>query len=343
MLSIKNTENVADEIQKTICTRTDEFKGPQLKIHILRSKSGDNLCIIINHMLCDGADFKELLYLLSSIYSGLNHNPSYKPSYMLGSRSAVQIINTFNLKSKAKILSQKYGLSRHDDSIVFPLEGDRKTPFIVTHTLGQEKLKMIKAYAKLYGATVNDAILAAYIRALHKTLPGRTTSIQCVLDLRKFLPDKKSKGLCNLTSNLVCDIGPNIGDNFNETLIKVKQAMDIEKSNVSSLHLIMLLEGIFRIMPYKISKFMVLKGYHNPPFAMSNIGIIDHARLTFDNIQIKSAFMTGSIKYNPYFQLALSTFKGELTLSVAFHGTLADKEKIDDFLSTVDETLPFYE
>jgi NRPS condensation-like uncharacterized protein len=100
-----------------------------------------------------------------------------------------------------------------------------------------------------------------------------------------------------------------------------------------------MLEVLFRTMPYKMAKRLVLKYYHNPPLAMSNLGIIDHKQLSFEGVHITEAFMTGSIKYSPLLQLALSTFDDQITFSVAFHGTLADKGKIQEFLMEIDNEL----
>jgi NRPS condensation-like uncharacterized protein len=332
---LKETENADEEIQKAICLKINTFEGPQFRILVVRNDKADVLCVIINHMLCDGEGFKEVLYLLSSIYSHLENNPAYS----LGSRSVQQVIRTFGWRDKTKIIFQRYGLSRHNNSIKFEIEGDRNAPFIVTRTIPRDRFHTIKAYAKQYGTTVNDVLLAAYIRSLHKTLDGQTAAIQCVVDIRKYLPAKKAEGFCNLTSNLVCDIGPVIGEEFHDTLMKVKKTMDTEKQALSCLNLIIRLEVLFRTMPYKTAKRLVLKYYHNPPLAMSNLGIIDQKRLSFEGVHITEAFMTGSIKYSPFFQLALSTFNDQITFSVGFHGTLADKGKIQEFLTELDNEL----
>lgn len=336
---LKNTENIEHKMQKALCSKVDESVGPQLQVHVIRSEKFDSLCVVINHMICDGVGFKDLMYWMSSIYSHLEDDPDYKPDYQFGSRSAGQVLNSFHLKSKLAILFQKYGLSRHDDSVAFEFDGDRNNPFIMTRTIESDRFKAIKSYSKQQGVTINDVILAAYLRALNQVLPNQTAAIQCVLDLRKFLPDKKADAFCNLTSNLVCDIGPNIGGDFDKTLQMVKKVMDVEKARMSCLHLILLLEAVFGVLPYKMAKLAVTKEYHNPPLALSNIGIIDHKRLTFDHIKIHSAFITGSIKYNPLFQLALSTFDNEVTFSVAFHGTQADQKKIGLFLKILDKEL----
>ena len=338
---LKETDYVEAEIQRTVCSKTDTSYGPQLLIYVVRDEYTDSLCVIINHMLCDGMGFKELLYLLGLTYSKLRTNPDYQPERQNGNRSEQQILHAFGWKDKIKILFQRYGLSRHDDDIVFGLEGSESNPFIVTHTVTQNRFIAAKFFAKQNNSTVNDMLLAAYLRALNKILPGQTFSIQCILDLRKYLADNKIRKFCNLTSNLVCNIGPDIGKTFRDTLIQVKQAMDAEKKQMSCIHLIMLLETVFHFLPYPLVKQVVLKKYRNPPLAMSNIGIIDDKRLSFDHIAITSAYITGSIKYNPLFQLALSTFRDEATLSVAFYGTRADEERIKCFLQAIDNELPF--
>lgn len=340
MVFLKPTENADAELNRLICFRNSERVGPQLTVFIVRSRDSDALCAVVNHMLCDAAGFKEILYLLCSIYSRLESDPDFRPGVENTSRGTRQILNGFGWKEKFKIILQPYRLSRCDDSVVFRLESRESSPFLVTHTIPKSRFLAAKAFAKRRGATVNDVMLAAYLRALQQVLPGKATAIQCILDLRKYLPRPHAKLLCNLTSTLVCDIGPDVGAAFEDTLLKVKSAMDAEKQQLSCLHLILLLEVAFRILPYPLLKRAVLKAYRNPPLAMSNIGILDEKRLVFGHISVKSAFMSGSVKYKPYFQLALSTFRNEPTLSIALRGSETDRKKIEQFLNTVDRELP---
>lgn len=72
---------------------------------------------------------------------------------------------------------------------------------------------------------------------------------------------------------------------------------------------------------------------------MTNIGIIDKNKLIFDGVNIKDTFICGSIKYKPYFQMAVTTFNNEITLSINFCGTKNDKIKITEFLAMFDREL----
>ena len=47
-------------------------------------------------------------------------------------------------------------------------------------------------------------------------------------------------------------------------------------------------------------------------------------------------YITGSIKRNPYIQLALTTFMDEITFSIALYGTNEDFEKAQE---TIDELI----
>lgn len=340
MVVVKTAADPEAEADRLICFRNDERTGPQMKIFLVRGPADDVLCFVINHMLCDAAGFKELLYRLCSVYSRLKTEPDFRPAPETGPRDARQVLAALGGKRRFLLFFRRYSLGRHDDSIVLGLKGNRGTPFLEVRTVPKDRFLAAKEYAAKRGATVNDLILAAYLRALQKFLPGRETAIQCIVDLRKYLPDPHAKRICNLTSNLACDIGADVGADFADTLQRVKSAMDEEKQRDNCLHLVSLLEFVFRIFPFPLLKKAVLKAYRNPPLAMSNIGVLSDRGLVFDGLPVRSAYMSGSVKYRPYFQLAVSTFREEVTLSAAFHGTPEDRDAVGRLLAAVESELP---
>ena len=325
-------------IQSLLTARTHEGHGPQLRINIVRGKGADVLCVLMNHMVCDAAGLKEYLYLLSSIYLHLADAADYRPDDVMGSRSCRQVLGALGWKDRARALFDNYRLSKHSSGVFFELDGDADNPFIVTRTLSRERFRSIKACAKRCGATVNDIVLAAYIRSL-KAVLGRAIAVPCTVDLRKYLPGRRAQGICNLSSQLICDLGQDIGEDPAATLIKVKQAMDADKGRMGSVHGIAMIEAIFGLLPYATAMKFMAGIFINPSIALTNIGIIDKERLSFGDVEVTQAFITGSIKYKPYFQVALSSFGDELTFSINFHGTDADKERIERFLWTLDEEL----
>lgn len=113
----------------------------------------------------------------------------------------------------------------------------------------------------------------------------------------------------------VCDIGTDIDLNFDETLLKVKKTMDDGKISFSCLKEPMMLEILFKLLPYEAAKKIETKSFYNPPIALTNIGLIDKNQLIFGNAELKDAYINGSIKYNPYFQVAVTTFNNVIFLS----------------------------
>ena len=81
------------------------------------------------------------------------------------------------------------------------------------------------------------------------------------------------------------------------------------------------------------------KNLKNPLICMTNIGILDSEKLIFGNSSIEDAFMCGSIKYKPHFQLALTSFKDSITFSVNLYGNPKDKENIEYFFTLLDKEL----
>ncbi|WP_160687628.1 WS/DGAT domain-containing protein [Clostridium sp. C2-6-12] len=336
MLKILETSNIDENVNEFICKEIDAFKGPQLKIEIIRDDKNDTLCVLINHMLCDAAGFKEYLYMLSHIYSNIDENP-YNITSPMANRKISQILKKFSVREKLKIMFSKNDMFSLDQA-KFKLEGDLSNPFIEIRTILKEDFCKIKAYAKKNAATVNDVILTAYIRVLFQIF-NRVVATTCTMDMRKYLPNRRAEGICNLCTNLTCNIGLEIGTNFEQTLIKVKKAMDKEKSNIASIKSINLLERLFDILPYKMAKDIIEKRFANPLIAFTNIGIIDKTRLAFGEVEIAEAYMTGSIKYSPYFQLAISTFDDQPTLSVNLYGSQYDRNIISLFLDKLVQEL----
>ncbi|MDP4093101.1 MAG: WS/DGAT domain-containing protein [Bacillota bacterium] len=330
MVRFLETSSVDESVNRFICKGVDAFTGPQLMIEVIRNENFDTLCISINHMLCDAAGFKDYLYILSDIYINIDNEPNYKPAAM-GDRKISQIFKTFSLQDKLKIMFSKNDILTHDLA-KFEFEGDISNPFIEKLTVSKESFCRLKDYAKEHNATVNDVILTAYMRVLFQIF-DHPIIVPCVVDLRKYLPNRRAKGICNLCSNLICNIGSDIGMSFEQTLYKVKQVMDKQKADISCIKSLAIMEMVFDILPYKFARYLVNKSYSNANIEFTNIGILDRARLAFGKIEITEAYMAGSIKYAPCFELAVSTFDDRATFCVNLHGTQSDRNIISHFLN----------
>lgn len=336
---VETTEPDA-EVNRALIRKLSTENGPQICFTIVRTTTTDRLVVIMNHMLADGAGFKEYLYLLSETYSNLLENPAYNANLSLGSRSLSQIFKQFSHKEKKTILTKK-AKNKTVHNPVFPLQGDPENPKVIWTKLPKANFTQIIQYAKTQEATVNDVFFAAMAQTVHQTTSESELSIDCPIDLRKYLPERKSLGITNLTANITCEINKNDDLNSLEsTLQAVKKSLDPQKNSLAPLRIYYLLELIFKKKSYSFAKKASEKLYSIPKTSFTNIGIIEEDKLHFEGSTLTDCFICGSLKYAPFFQVAATTFRGELTLSTNLHGTTSDHEWQRLFLEKLMLNLP---
>ena len=142
-------------------------------------------------MVADAAGFKEYLYFLCETYAETMANPGYRPRAITGDRSMRPVLKRFGpgVKLRSLVLQGKENNRSGDHR--FPLsEGADVRPLILTRKLGRESLEALMAYSKARGATLDDAVLAAYYRCLFKRLalsPGDELRIPVMVDMRRYL------------------------------------------------------------------------------------------------------------------------------------------------------------
>lgn len=331
MLSLIESENVSQTVNQFLCQEVNLENGPQIKIGIIRNNKTDTLCIIINHMLCDAAGFKEVLYALGSIYTNLEKQTEFSAGSMIKHRNIGQILKEYSIWDRMKILCSKIELSSSAEN-KFNFQGDFSNPFIEIRKIPASEFRLLKIYAKKHSASINDVMMTACLKVLFRTF-GRNDALPCTIDLRRFLKDRNTAGICNMMTAISCNIGLDIGESFESTLYKVKYKMDSQKTNSAYIKNVAFLEMLFNVLPYKTAKNIIIKYFNNAPISFTNIGIIDKDRLAFGDSKMIHAFMTGSIKYNPSFQMSLSTFDDEAVLCVNFRGTQNDRLIIANFLN----------
>lgn len=320
-------------------TDIDIVNGPQLKIMINRETDRDTLYIVVNHMVCDGGGLKEYLYLLCDLYTKCKHNQKDIPVPRCYSRGTAQLFQKIGWAERIKIFFSKYDLSAQGEQEPIPFQGDRNHPFIITITLTEEEIKRIKAYAREKGATLNDAMIAAYVRVLHKKTGWKRIIMPCPVDLRRYIPPDTPHGICNLTGNYICDIMMDTTDSFGDTLKKVSDQLKSQKESNNCLKSVMTLALFSHIVPFHTMHEKFSKAYTVPIISYTNLGILDADLLVLGDLNVEDAFLTGTIKYAPYFQLSISTYRQTSTLTSNMYGTEADRLFIEQFLADIKNEL----
>ncbi|HEX3076831.1 MAG TPA: hypothetical protein VHQ24_08220 [Lachnospiraceae bacterium] len=216
------------EFERFICSKTNEATGPQIKVCLFRSEK-DCVAIVMNHMITDGAGFKQCLYLFASIYNNLSQNPDYVPSFIVdGDRSFKNVISNIPFFKKLKTLLFGRKENNQSSSETFPMSNTADTiPFILTYNVKPERYNQLLDFGKENNVTVNDVLLTAYIRALSKMLNinRKYLSIPIMVDMRRYLKEKSFKALTNLTSIATLRLRVYQDESFKETLYRVNSSM----------------------------------------------------------------------------------------------------------------------
>jgi NRPS condensation-like uncharacterized protein len=327
-----------------LVSHVDEGLGPQVHVFHLDSNP-PAVAIKMNHMVCDAAGFKEYLYFLCGIYSELRADPAFRPTTITGDRSIRPVLERFGVWAQLRSLLFQGKENNLTGGDRFPQsEVGEAQPFILTRKLGRKTTAALRDYGRARGATLNDIVLTGYYRCLFQRLaprPGSKLQIPVMVDMRRYLPKSETcVALTNLTSTVVTGLEYRPEQSFEDTLGEVKAIMDEKKGGDIGLNSFIKLNLIYRTLGDRIARRLLRSVLNNPLICMTNVGILDPTRLSFGDLRPNDAFLCGSIKYRPYFQLAMSSYEGEITLSVNLVGSADDRNSILSFFDEIAAELP---
>lgn len=339
-----STASSEAELEAFMVARDDERFGPQLRACVLDAESFA-IAFKLNHMICDAAGFKQFLGFLADVYSRRIVDPGYRPPEIDADRSMRAVLDRFGMGAKLKALLLQNGDNNRPGNHRFPLSGDQKAePFIVTRKLGRSRLTMLTGYGHEKHATLNDIVLTAFYRCMFRKLAlgaGEDLEIPLMVDMRRYLGDTNQfRTLTNLTSMVSTRLDFSRDESFEDALGRVSAIMRGKKRADLGLNVFVKLDLLYRMFGEPAADRIVRKRLNNPLICMTNVGILSPARLCFGGLQPYDAYLCGSIRYSPYFQLAMSSYNGELTLTVNQCGSAADRQQILSFLGDVDAELP---
>lgn len=344
ILTVADSDDPYKDSYDFLCQSIPVTSNVQFKILLLNKDGRSTLAMIVNHMCFDGGDFKYFLKKLAKNYNAMlsGENPTDLKS---GTRSAEQVYTKLNASDK-KIAKGLYkNISDVKDKHVFPLTpaSDDDRTMINVRKIERPVFTEMKNTGKRLGVTVNDVMLAAYVRSLYEIIGMRddeTLSIPCMVDLRRHIEGgENAGGLANHTGFMLCTVHGK-GETINDTLINVMRSTKSSKRDkFMGLYSLPLLKLAYTILPFSISEFAIKIGYNNPLIGMSNIGLLSEELLTFGNAKPVDGFMTGAVKYKPFMQLAMTTLNDELTMTIAIKGNEADKEKVEVFFDLIERNI----
>lgn len=281
--------------------------------------SGNTLYITVSHLICDGAGFKQLVYLLCDIYNGT----CVEDCGYLMNRDFSQL--TKNLSGGTGTLSMLLSMMNNYKNRPVYAKGEAAQPYLVEKVISKETMDKVHAAAKAQGATLNDVFLAAYARTLGTLYGLCKVNIPCTVDLRKYAKDKT--GIANLTGTYNLNVKLRDGEPFCETLSAVNANMQKQKKTRNDIADPALL--VSKYEKSSLEDFMKLYGGMDTSeyTDYTNLGVLDEKRLLFKGTAVKTAVGYSGVSQAPCFQIAVSSFKGETTISSLFSCGESEREK----------------
>lgn len=293
------------------------FALPQMQIAIGRKEQKDEVLIGMSHILSDGAGFLQYLYLLCFLYNGR------VPGEDLQNRRDISLLLK-GVHVRGETEQTKDGKGKMPEPVRKDSAGGRY--FFLKRTISSAEFQELHRKANQRHATVNDVFLAAYGRVLARLQGTGCAAVSCPADLRGFGGEQKEYlTIANMTGmyqNIVVEGSPETS--FSAVLSQVSLETRLKKARLRCFTGIRALDFAYGKIPAAFLGGIIRNAYRIHPVAYTNFGVIDDEKLSFDGCRIADCALTGSYRFSPDFQLNISTFRNECTLSCAFVGDAED-------------------
>jgi NRPS condensation-like uncharacterized protein len=310
-------------ISDLLLEKIDSLHGPQMKITLLRS-SNDILVLNCNHVVTDAAGLRDFAYGLAQKYTSLKEIHKNVDSISTKSRSLRLISSKLSFSEKLSILKLMSSNKRVAPTFDINISRDNVDPGFERYVLNPELFTRIKNYGKERGKSVNDMMLSLLFYALKENSPNTNDSnrITYSSDLRPFMKKEEYDVLSNFSAIHNIDVNNKL-DSFDEILEEIgtltKQRRE-KKYNLADFPAIGLM---FILMPYPKLKTLfknefdkIKNGEILSAPSLSNTGVLEEEYLKFGGLLPSQAYFHGGINHPGLFQVVVSTYRKEMTLSV---------------------------
>ncbi len=309
---------------------TETLDTRELLIKFTLSKNF--LIITVSHLICDGSGFKKLIYLLCDFYNG-NVGGDYSA---LMNREFLQLTGNLKISTGDTMKMLFSMIGGYKNTPVYD-KGENEEIHVAERRITSDIMEKVHAAAKKQGATLNDVFLTAYGRAIGKLYSKKKINIPCTVDLRKYAGGET--GIANLTGTYNLNVKLSLSKPFAESLTVVNRAMNKQKQTKNDIAGPTLL--VSKYEKSTLEKFLKLYGGMNTSAYSdyTNLGKLDESKLKFDGITVVNAVGYSGLNKAPCFQIAVSSFKGETTISSMFVCNESERKKADLLMNTIEEEI----
>jgi NRPS condensation-like uncharacterized protein len=343
---VEARDNQEEEIQRAFTEVPSVKEGPQLRAILVRSagQSGrqDSLCLIINHMLCDAAGFKQYLRGVARLYTRVAEGLTPSPAPFVAQRSTWPVARGLTWKEYLRIPFTPFGpnmkaVRKFHQPVVLAFESGPLS--LLMESLPAESFKLLRAAAKARGFTVNTLLMAAIALACHRLRGVDKFLLPCTMDMRGFAPPDTHRGIMNLSCDCPCIIQIAPDDTMEDAMAKYAKEMKVYRQRFRGVNQLIRWELFVRLAHFRLIGWIsqiILNPY---PLGTTNMGIVDEDCVRFGGVLVRSVHMVAGAVPFPAFTIAMSTFRDELTLSVYTEGDEARKAFIRTLLTTMKEEM----
>ena len=330
IVSYQRVEDADEAADKWLLDVIPYDNNVQVKLAVFEDDKHSILAWRNNHMCMDGGDLKYFLATLCENYSNLKAG-NYSALHMKsGSRSFDQVYSLLEGEDLKHAKGLYKNISKAQDKVAFPWSESvsEDTNQIVKRVVDEQTFEKLHAMSKKMGITVNDAIMATVFRSLYELCELKdddSLTVSCAIDLRKHIVDGGLQGgLTNHTAWMaVRTLGK--GETIQDTVVNViRSTKGYKRDKFMGLYSLPLLKLAYTIFPHDIAEFAIKAGYDNPLIAVSNMGLLNDKKLTPDGLKLVDGFISGAVKYKPFFLMSVTTLLNRITLSTAIRGNQKD-------------------
>ncbi len=340
VFSVRATDDLQHSADSFLLQDIDVKSNVQIKICLLLNNECSKLCFIFNHMCMDGGGLKKFLHDLFVSYNEYIENGCVPLDYQHRSRAYELVYDDFtkgDRKKAKKLFSNVSAKDKHSLPFSQIQKNDKK--MIVRKRISTDVFESVRKNARKSGATVNDVLVAAYIRSFYEISGCNTderVGISCAIDLRRHIKSIEKIGYTNHTAFIPCvveSMGKTMADTVNAV---VKSTREIKNDKFIGLHGLPLLNLGYSTMVYAQAELVVGAFYNNANLALSNVGELDPYMLAMENRIPTGVSVAGAVKEKPCAMMTALSYNGNLMLTICIRGNENDRMMLEKFLDRVE-------
>lgn len=343
ILTVKETTDLLRSADEFLLQDISEKNNVQIKVGLFTCQGQSRLCFAFNHMCMDGGGLKSFLSDMYANYNSYLQNKTISVFHSGKTRVYDCVYDSMNKEEKkaAKKLYANYS-AKYSNSLPFTEANESDEKIFVRKKIDADIFESARLAAKKHGATANDLIAAAYIRAAYDIIGCPETEkmeIASAVDLRRYMKHPENIGYTNHTTFTPCVVEAK-GETMRDTLkAVVKSTSEVKNDKFMGLYGIPLLNLGFSTMFYIQAEFITSLFYNVANLSISNVGAIDPYMLEFEGNLPTCVWVGGAAKKKPCAAVNVLSYDGDLTITICFRGNESDKEIIVRFFDKIEENI----